>query len=202
MASTETQPTQRPLAQSCLPDLPMESPRTDTSPVSSYSKKGFHLLRSRNGQKELGRQTPMSNVKAIRQLLQAAIEARDGDAFEHAVVSAFEAGPPHELSDIFTAALPMQWHTQHEDLVSGLQTMKAPEAVDVLYETALLTYEYLDYDEFFGLARKCTWALADIGTPAARMRLKQLAGCANELIAGFAQKRLDSWQAELVRKGQ
>jgi hypothetical protein len=57
------------------------------------------------------------------------------------------------------------------------------------------------YDECFGLARKCTWALADIGTPEAHARLEILAKHSNPQIAAYAQKRLDEWDDERPRNG-
>jgi hypothetical protein len=47
--------------------------------------------------------------------------------------------------------------------------------------------------EELALVRKCTWALADIGTPEAKARLQDLAKSLNAQIAGYAQKRLDRW---------
>jgi hypothetical protein len=84
--------------------------------------------------------------------------------------------------------------------VNALQDIKDPRAVEGLFDAASVTHEYLAYDEFFGLARKCTWALADIGTPEARARLVQLAASENPLLAGYAKKRLDRWDDEQNRK--
>ncbi len=91
-------------------------------------------------------------------------------------------------------------HFRHEDIVNALQDIKDPRAVEELAEAALVSHEYLAYDEFFGLARKCTWALADIGTPEAKTKLVQLAASENPLIAGYAKKRLDRWDDERKRK--
>ena len=132
----------------------------------------------------------------------ASIEAKDADALELAVSAAFAAGLPHELTDLLTDALTMPWHTRHEDLASALQAIKSPASVDGLFMAATAQYQYLEYDEFFGLARKCTWALADIGTAEAQQRLAQLARSENLIIAGYAQKRLDRWNQELHRKGR
>jgi len=130
-----------------------------------------------------------------------AISAQDADAFEDAVTSAFQAEVLSAVSDIFADVILLPWHHSHEDLASALQETKYPRAVDALFKTALSRYDYLDYDEFFGLARKCTWALADIGTPEAKERLRDLARSENSIIAGYAQKRLDRWQEEAGRKG-
>ena len=134
--------------------------------------------------------------------LAAAIAARDAEAFEDALTHAYRAGLPSTLSELLGEALLMDWHTRHEDVASALQQLKDPKTVDALFTAATATHAYLDYDEFFGLARKCTWALADIGTPQAKDHLRTLAKSTNELIAGYAQKRLDRWDAEAPRKRQ
>jgi HEAT repeat protein len=86
-----------------------------------------------------------------------------------------------------------EWHWSHESIVTALQRLKDPRAVDALYDASLVSHGYLAYDEFYGLARKCTWALADIGTPDALAKLRQMAGSENPLVAGYAQKRIDRW---------
>ena len=65
---------------------------------------------------------------------------------------------------------------------------------------ALTRLPYVDYDNGYALARKCTWALADIGTVDAQERLRQLASCEDPEVAGYAQHRLDNWTAGLARK--
>ena len=142
----------------------------------------------------------MNASSEIRADLILAIRAEDADRFEFAVRSAFTAGLPPDLADVFAEALLMPWHTRHEDLVSALQKMKSPASVEALFAVATTRHAYLEYDEFFGLARKCTWALADIGTPLARQRLDELAANLNPTIAGYARKRLDRWDDELQRK--
>ncbi|MFO0828315.1 MAG: SseB family protein [Phycisphaerales bacterium] len=95
----------------------------------------------------------------------------------------------------------MRWHHLHEDIVRSLQLLKHAPAVDVLAAAALTKHEYLAYDNSYALARKCTWALADIGTDAAREKLAALSRCTDATIAGYAQKRLDRWDHERGRKG-
>lgn len=46
------------------------------------------------------------------------------------------------------------------------------------------------------------WALADIGTEEARSYLQKLVAGADEIVAGFARKRLDNWEKEMGRKGR
>jgi hypothetical protein len=139
-------------------------------------------------------------VKAATDL-ENAIALRDGALVFAAMSKAHVTGfhPIHSQSLILLAEAP--WHFLHEDVVRGIQTLRSPAAVEALERTAFAVHKYLDYDDVFALARKCTWALADIGTPEARMALKRLTSCNNPMIAGFAQKRLMNWQKEMPRKG-
>jgi hypothetical protein len=120
-----------------------------------------------------------------------------GAAFVIGAVFGFPTGPIPLLCQLLSA----RWHQHHEGIVQTLQELRAAAAVDALYDTALDRHEYLAYDEFFGLARKCTWALADIGTQDALAKLHLLAGNENAIIAGYAQKRINNWDEERARKG-
>ncbi len=138
---------------------------------------------------------------AILQELEAAASSSDADTVELAVRHAYEEGLRPEFVPALLALLRQTNHTRHEDIVSALQQLKDARSVDTLFEAASIDHEYLSYDESFGLARKCTWALADIGTREAKSRLEALARQANPVIAGYAQKRLDRWDYERQRKG-
>ncbi|WP_233752744.1 DUF4291 domain-containing protein [Flavilitoribacter nigricans] len=92
------------------------------------------------------------------------------------------------------------WHQLHEELASAFQLKKNPLAEEALYHNAFR--KELDPMDYKPLARKCTWALADIGTEQSRQFLTEMAGCGDPLIEGFAQKRLDNWEKELPRKGR
>jgi len=144
-------------------------------------------------------QPTTSQIEAV-ELLETAIRKRSPELAESAVFRAFSVlHPVHAPALMLLAGAP--WHQRHEDVVRALQQLRNPDAVSVLERTAFSTHQYLAYDEDFGLARKCTWALADIGTPAAREALTRLANCNNQTIAGYAKKRLDNWGKELPRKG-
>lgn len=93
-------------------------------------------------------------------------------------------------------------HQRHEEVARWLQDLRDPRSIDALYVTASTRYVYLEHDDSHALARKCTWALADIGTVEAREKLRLLAANADSEIAGYAQKRLDNWTAETARKWQ
>ena len=142
---------------------------------------------------------PLAQDKVLHEL-NTACHSGDANAVESAVTHAYEMGLKREYVPALLALLTQRTHTRHEDIVSSLQMLRDPRAVDALYDTALVNHEYLAYDKLFGLARKCTWALADIGTPEARARLVILARNSNSQIAAYAQKRLDSWDDERQRK--
>ena len=133
--------------------------------------------------------------------IEAAMQESDADGLEDALMEAFAGGLHEGLVPQLIALAGARWHSRHEDVVLALQKLRPPQAVAALESLAVVRHPYLDYDEFFGLARKCTWALADIGTPEAREALTRLAGSNNSAIAGFAAKRLENWQHELPRKG-
>jgi HEAT repeat protein len=116
------------------------------------------------------------------------------------VLAAFQVGLRSEFATPLVQLLPVPNHRAHEDIVGALQELKDPNAVDALYEAAFVRHEYLDYDEHFGLARKCTWALADIGTPDAFAKLQSMAASENPQIADYARKRIDAWSEERDRK--
>jgi hypothetical protein len=90
------------------------------------------------------------------------------------------------------------WHKLHENLVSWFQQKRNSITIDLLYKTAFR--EDLDIFDYKPLARKCTWALADIGTIEAKEYLLKMSKSGDKIIEGFAQKRLDNWENELPRK--
>ncbi|MBD2721815.1 HEAT repeat domain-containing protein [Hymenobacter armeniacus] len=98
------------------------------------------------------------------------------------------------------ALLEMDGHYNHEGIIGILQRIKDARAVEGIYKASLLYHSYLAYDDTSGLARKCTWALADIGNEEAYEKLKLLAANPNAHVAGYAQKRLDSREKEQGRK--
>lgn len=134
--------------------------------------------------------------------LLATFETRDPDEVEDALAEIELSGDDPAIGAALVQLLEAPWHMRHEDIVRSLQNMRYAPAVAALERTARTTYPYLDYDQFFGLARKCTWALADIGTPAARAALERLSRSDNPDVAAYALKRLNCWNDELPRKGK
>lgn len=125
---------------------------------------------------------------------------RDPVAFDDALSDCIRSDQLPGLCDLLIQVLPEDWHFRHEDVVSAMQWLRCRDAVLVLERRATDCPEYLAWDDNYALARKCTWALADIGTEEARQALIRLSNADVAAIQGFAQKRLDRWSFELERK--
>lgn len=133
-------------------------------------------------------------------LLEAAVASGDTVTIENAVRRAYSDGLKTAYAPALIEILTQANHRRHEDVVTALQILKDPRASDALFHAALIQHDYLNYDEYFGLARKCTWALADIGSPTAFEYLQRLAAGSNGVVARYAQKRLERWEDESGRK--
>ncbi len=142
---------------------------------------------------------PRVDAGHIDNLLRQASTQRDGKAVEAALIlsSVFDIPVRAALLGDLIAA---DWHEQHENLARLLQQAGDPSTVANLVVAAVARHPYLEFDDAFALARKCTWALADIGTVEARHALMRLTSNDNPTIAGYAQERLDRWAEELPRK--
>ena len=104
-----------------------------------------------------------------------------------------------ETIEYHNQLLRLDWHHCHDQIVSNYQWMSNPITVEILYETAL--NDNIDPMDYKPIARKCTWALADIGTPESKQKLEQLAKCGDSRIEEYSKKRLKSWEREKYRKG-
>jgi len=144
---------------------------------------------------------PTEAQKSAATLLESALQAHDPQLAQDALNATYRAGLHRVHTSALVALAQAPWHFSHEDVVHALQELRSPETVGILEKTAFSVHEYLGYDEFFGLARKCTWALADVGTTEAQQALERIANCDNPVIAGYAKKRLGNWQKEMHRKG-
>jgi len=136
------------------------------------------------------------NPDYVVQLLESACVARNSTDVELALAIGLTFGvfeDPHipGSSSVLVRLLESDWHESHEDIAETLESMRAPEAVEPLYRTALVRYPYLDYDEAYALGVKCVWGLGEIGTPEAVDRLRLLAACDNEVIRENAAYQLE-----------
>ncbi|TQV67565.1 hypothetical protein [Aliiroseovarius halocynthiae] len=133
--------------------------------------------------------------------LEAAFADKNPLAFEEALVDAPTFEPRDRVCALLTRALEEDWFFPHEDIVQYIQELRCCDAVAVLEKRAIDIPEHLQWDDGFSFSRKCTWALADIGTTDALAALERLARSENSAVRDFAQRRLDRWEAELERKG-
>lgn len=144
--------------------------------------------------------TPTEVGEAAAHLLRDHPENLKGESVEALMRLVCIVERPPDYGPILAGLLLCTNHQRNEDIAQTLQWEKDARTVDALYQAALKIHEHLHYDEFFNVARKCTWALADIGTPEAFTKLQSLAKMENPLIAKYAQKRIDSWEQEKPRK--
>ena len=82
-------------------------------------------------------------------------------------------------------------HRKHEDLAFLLERKHSPKLINRVYDLAVMELEYKKEDEFFNIARKCTYALGYTNTPKAKEKLELLAKNENELIREYAIKQLN-----------
>ena len=82
-------------------------------------------------------------------------------------------------------------HRKHEDLAFLLERKHSPKLINCVYDLAVMELDYMKEDEFFNIARKCTYALGYTNTPKAKEKLELLAKNENELIREYAIKQLN-----------
>ena len=82
-------------------------------------------------------------------------------------------------------------HYNHEDLAFLLEKKHSPKLINRVYDLAVMKLNYMKEDEFFNIARKCTYALGYTNTPKAKEKLELLAKNENELIREYAIKQLN-----------
>jgi hypothetical protein len=137
------------------------------------------------------------NAKRLR----AALDDRDPSEVDLVLNDYFAAGLSDDFSPLLIELAEATWHRRHEDVVSIIQDLRSGGAEQALERLAQTRFAYLAYDDGHALARKCTWALADIGTDTARDALDRLSLVPDQIVAGYAQKRLHQWEIEGDRKG-
>ena len=84
-------------------------------------------------------------------------------------------------------------HHNHEDLAFLLERKHSPKLINRVYDLAIMELDYMKEDEFFNIARKCTYALGYTNTPKAKEKLELLAKNENELIREYAIKQLNRY---------
>ncbi|WP_137940507.1 hypothetical protein [Chitinivorax sp. B] len=122
--------------------------------------------------------------------LHRAFLSKDADDIEHLLLLGFQFGIADNCSEVLCKLILEGWHMQHENIAMILKELKSPNSVDYLYQAALASFPYLDYDESYALGVKCIYALRAIGTSDARERLLSLASGENKTLAENAKRLL------------
>lgn len=123
-------------------------------------------------------------------LLDEAYRSRNSDELRCALIVGFVFGFRDEHALLLCRALEEDWHLSHEDVVSALDRLRTPAAVDALFSATQWIPEYLDYDDNRAFARKAIWALGKLGTAEADQKLQLLARSEDENLRDAAQEQL------------
>jgi hypothetical protein len=135
---------------------------------------------------------PRTDRTYVARSLDAASHDRSADDLAVLLILVAHFGLSKTWAAVLASLLLADWHESHEDLANALQDLRDPTTVNALFDAAVRTYAYLDYDESRALAVKCIWALHDIGTNTARTRLESLSRSEVEVIRRSARERLDA----------
>jgi hypothetical protein len=128
----------------------------------------------------------------IKGLLQTAYSEQNADDVEFSLYIGFAFDLfSEEFAEILCKLVVADFHYRHEDIVSVLQTLEAPNIADSIYNAALLKLEYLGYSDTAPLAGKCIRALGRMGTAEAKGKIHLLANSECEVIKNYAMRQLD-----------
>jgi hypothetical protein len=138
---------------------------------------------------------PRTTPDIVRVELERAFAEKSAASVEYALALGFVFGLSRNWAPQLCKLMQEDWHHSHEDIASALQDIRVPSTVDCLYQAALRKHNYLAYDDSEVLAVKCIWALHDIGTPEAVVKLKLLSQSASEPVSKNAIERLSELAA-------
>ncbi len=112
--------------------------------------------------------------KVASHLLEQACAARDADDLLCALIVGFVFGFRPEQVQTLCPLVDEDWHASHEDVVSALDDLRTPAAVDALFLATQWIPEYLDYDEARALAVKAIWGLGNLPCSLTNAKLERL----------------------------
>jgi len=138
---------------------------------------------------------PRTTPDLVRIELEQALAEKSATGVACALTLGFVFGLSRNWAPQLCHLMQEDWHHSHEDIASALQDIRVPSTVDCLYQSALRKHDYLAYDDSEALAVKCIWALHDIGTPEALVKLKLLSESVSEPIRKNALDRLSALAA-------
>ncbi len=124
-----------------------------------------------------------------RSLLAEAVNGKDGDDVEAALIACFLFGMSLDHLGLLVQLASADWHCRHEDVATALDDLRAPAAVGALYHLTQWVPDYLAWDEDRALARKAVWGLAKTPGPEAGQVLRLLLEDPDEHVRAYAAKR-------------
>jgi hypothetical protein len=124
-------------------------------------------------------------------LLRDAAERQDPVDVEMALIVGGTFGVSIDYLDLLARLLPADWHHSHEDIVTMLGKLRAPDAVDALYQATQWVPDYLDFDDSRALATKSIWALGGTSGPEAEQALVRLLDSDSEIVRTGAEEQLE-----------
>jgi hypothetical protein len=123
-------------------------------------------------------------------LLRDAVQRRDAVDVELAMIVGFRFGFSMKHLLLLVDLAYADWHQKHEDVVSALGMLEAPESIDALVHMTEWVPGYLAYDDTRALATKAVWALGAIDSDSARHALSELARAPDRIVAKGAEEQL------------
>lgn len=119
---------------------------------------------------------------------QLAIEAKNEDAFNHAIRLVEDET---SLVPLYSQLLLQDWHEMHEDIVFELGLIGDPRPVEAILKAATIPFSYLiKWQNLHEFQRKCAYALARIATEESREALKILSTNSDPYIQKYGKEGL------------
>lgn len=108
-------------------------------------------------------------------IVAAAVRERDALDLQLGMGIGFHTRLTDEYVAPLLDAIDGEWHGNHEDVVSVLDDLRRPEAVDAFVRAALTTYAVRAHDTYGALASNAMWALGNLATRESVAALAKLA---------------------------
>jgi hypothetical protein len=143
-------------------------------------------------------------VELILNMLTEALQQQNADTVELGVMLVYHFGVTKVYLQILNDLAQEPWHSCHEDIVFALGKLKDPSSIEILTQTAQAKYPYTEADEFFVLGTKSLYALRNIGTYEAVLKIAELTRTENNILKstalGLLSDLAESGESELVKQ--
>ena|SRR5688572_7188363 len=134
--------------------------------------------------------------KLAVKLLDDASQARNAEDLHGALVVGYAFGFGPEHIDILCGLVDDDWHYCHEDVVSALDKLRTPKAIEALFRATQWIPQSLEYDDSRALAVKAIWALGNLQSREADMKLEALARADDAILQRTAAEQLERRRQE------